>query len=126
MKKKVFLVLFAAVLGSFSFGVKSVEAKGGVPSIGAYFSSNSCVTGTCTDCRNNAAMYFKGYEQHREMTNAKPEFIERHTYVYKPNYGEGNMYAHSGYNFLKDRYYGDYPTVYVYVTGKFIGAVRAY
>lgn len=122
MKKKVFLVLFAAVLGSFSFGVKSVEAKGGVPSIGAYFSSNSCATGTCTECRNNAAMYFKGYERHGQTADIK--YIEIQTYVYKPNYGEGNMHAHAGYNFIKGNYYGDHPTVYVYVTGKYIGSAR--
>lgn len=58
MKKKVLSLLLATVLGSFCFGVTRVEAKAGVPSIGAYFSSNSCATGTCSECRNNAAMYF--------------------------------------------------------------------
>ena len=122
MKKKIFLALFATVLGSFSFGVKSVEAKAGVPSIGAYFSSNSCATGTCSECRNNAAMYFEGYEKHRQTSDIR--YIELQTYVYKPNYGEGNMYAHGGYNFIKGSYYGDHPTVYVYVTGKYIGSAR--
>ncbi|MBQ1328762.1 MAG: hypothetical protein IIY49_12150 [Eubacterium sp.] len=122
MKKKVLSLLLATVLGSFCFGVTRVEAKAGVPSIGAYFSSNSCATGTCSEYRNNAAMYFKGYEKHRQTSDLR--YIETQTYVYKPAYGEGNMYAHGGYNFIRGNYYGDRPTVYVYVAGKYIGAVK--